>query len=39
MPGSVAKAGLAATIASPAQIAARIVERVEGRAARLAPWR
>jgi two-component system chemotaxis response regulator CheB len=39
MPGSVAKAGLAATIASPAQIAARIVERVEGRAARLASWR
>ncbi len=39
MPGSVAQAGLAATIATPAAIAARITERVEGRPLRRSAWR
>jgi two-component system chemotaxis response regulator CheB len=39
MPGSVAQAGLAATIAPPAAIAARIVERVEGRSLRRFAWK
>jgi two-component system chemotaxis response regulator CheB len=39
MPGSVAQAGLAATIATPAAIAARIAERIEGRALRRSAWR
>ena len=39
MPGSVAQAGLAASIATPAAIAARIVDRVEGRIARRTAWR
>ena len=39
MPGSVAMAGFAATIATPSGIAARIAERVGGRAARRAAWK
>jgi len=39
MPGSVANAGLCSTVAAPAAIAARIVERTEGRTMRLASWR
>ncbi len=39
MPGSVARAGLAATIATPTMIAQRIVERLEGRSLRRASWR
>ena len=39
MPGSVASAGLASTVASPTGIAARIVERMGGRSLRRPPWR
>jgi two-component system chemotaxis response regulator CheB len=34
MPGSVAMAGLASTIATPAAIARRIADRIEGRTLR-----
>jgi len=39
MPGSVAQAGLAATVAPPAAIAARIAERIEGRSLRRSSWK
>jgi len=39
MPGGVAQAGLAGTVAPPAAIAARIVERVEGRSLRRSTWK
>jgi two-component system chemotaxis response regulator CheB len=39
MPGSVAQAGLAATIAGPAGLAARIAERVGGRTLRRSTWK
>ncbi|WBO21450.1 chemotaxis protein CheB [Sphingomonas abietis] len=40
MPGSIAMAGLAATIARPAVIARRIADRIEGRSQRRSPlWR
>jgi two-component system, chemotaxis family, protein-glutamate methylesterase/glutaminase len=39
MPGSVAQAGLAATVAPPDAIAARIMQRVEGRSLRRSAWR
>jgi two-component system, chemotaxis family, protein-glutamate methylesterase/glutaminase len=38
MPGSVAKAGFAATVAHPAAIAARIAERIGGGLTRRAAW-
>jgi two-component system chemotaxis response regulator CheB len=39
MPGSVASAGLASTVASPTGIAARIAERMGGRSLRRPPWK
>ncbi len=39
MPGSIAMAGLAATIAPPAEIAGRIAERLGGRSVRRTAWR
>lgn len=39
MPGSVATAGLAATIASPAGCAKRIADRIGGRGSRRSAWR
>ncbi len=39
MPGSVAMAGFAATIASPSGIAARIADRLGGRSTRRATWK
>jgi two-component system chemotaxis response regulator CheB len=39
MPGSVASDGLAATVAAPGVLAARIAERVEGRSSRRSSWR
>jgi two-component system chemotaxis response regulator CheB len=39
MPGSVARAGLASTVAPPEALAGRLAERVGGRALRLASWK
>jgi two-component system chemotaxis response regulator CheB len=39
MPGSVANAGLCSTVAAPADIAQRIVERTEGRTMRRVSWK